>query len=155
MAGAGPQDSEDIDAMFVQTAEGARAGDGTLTLLHLSASTLYFSDRPQRVVGHVTPRHFVDLWSEGENSFAEDPPNAVVAFVDRQEMVDAVVVLRDPRLTGSRLTYSIEILDGDLPPKAGPCTLFIDPASRPLPPRSVTGRYRRSRRRRRPLPLKV
>jgi hypothetical protein len=136
--------------MFVQTAEGARANDGTLTLFRLSASTLYFSDRPQRVVGHVTPRRFVDLWNEGENSFAEAPPNAVVAFVDRQAMVDAVVILRDPRLTGSRLTYSIDILDGDLPPKAGPCTLFIDPTSRPLPPVSVSDRHRRSRRRRRP-----
>jgi hypothetical protein len=143
-----PRESEETEAMFVQTAEEARAGDGTLTLFHVSASTVYFSDRPQRVVGHVTPRHFVDLWSEGENSFAEDPPNAYVAFVDRQKMVDAVVVLRDPRLTGSRLTYSIEILDGDLPPKAGPCTLFIDPVSRPMPPMSVTARHRRSRRRR-------
>jgi hypothetical protein len=144
-ASARPKTGE-IEAMYVQTAEGARATEGTLTLLHLSASTLYFEDRPQRVVGHMTPRHFVDLWTEGENSFAKDPPNAVVAFVDRKEMVDAVVVLRDPRLTGSRLTYSIEILDGDLPPKAGPITLFIDPVSRPLPPMSVAGRHRRSRR---------
>ena len=141
--------------MFVQTAAGARAEAGTLTLLRLSASTLYFSDRPQRVVGHLTPRHFVDLWNEGENSFAAHPPNAVVAFVDRKEVVDAVVVLRNPRLEGSRITYSIDVLDGDLPPKAGPCTLFIDPHDMPLPPRSVAGIHRRRKRRRRAATLKV
>ena len=141
--------------MFVQTAAGARTEAGTLTLMGLSASTLYFSDRPQRVVGHLTPRHFVDLWKEGENSFAEDPPNAVVAFVDRREMVDAVVVLRDPRLEGSRITYSIDVLDGDLPPKAGPCTLFIEPGRMPLPPMSVAGMHRRTRRPRRASPRKV
>jgi hypothetical protein len=41
------------------------------------------SDRPQRVVGHMTTGDFVDLWGgEGDNSFKTDPPNAVLAFVE-------------------------------------------------------------------------
>ena len=40
------------ESMFVQTAEGITSDGTTLTLRGVTASTLYFSDRPQRVVGH-------------------------------------------------------------------------------------------------------
>ena len=68
---------EEIEAMFVQSAPEAAVEGSVLTLHDVSRSTLYFSDRPERVVGHVTSDMFVDLWDEGENSFAENPPNAV------------------------------------------------------------------------------
>ena len=52
---------------------------------------------------------FVELWSKGDNSFEEDPPNAVLAFLEPGDEVpeDAVVVIQDPRLEGGHLTYSI------------------------------------------------
>ena len=136
-----------IKAMFVQTAEAARSDGATLTLLRLSPSTLYFSDGPARVTGHLTARRFLDLWNEGEHSFGKEPPNAVIASVDRQEAIDAVVVLRDPRLEGSRITYSIDVLDGVLPPRSGPCTVFIDPLGVVASPTSVLGMHRRHGRR--------
>jgi hypothetical protein len=143
-----PSSKSEIEAMFVQTAEAARSDGATLTLLRLSPSTLYFSDRPDRVAGHLTARRFVDLWNEGEHSFGNEPPNAVVASVDRKETIDAVVVLSNPRLEGSRITYSIDVLDGDLPPRSGPCTLFIDPLGVAVSPTSVVGMHRRRARRR-------
>ena len=47
---------------------------------------------------------------------------------------DAVVVLREPRLEQDMLTYDVEILDGTLPARYGPCALFIDVFGRPLAP---------------------
>ena len=78
-------DAELIEEMFVQVARGATSADGMLTLSGISPSTLYFSDRPERVVGHMTNAQFVELWAAdtpGENTFASDPPNAVLSFVD-------------------------------------------------------------------------
>jgi hypothetical protein len=140
---------DDIEAMFVQTAEGAEHAGKTLTLRGLGRSTLYFSDRPQRVVGHLTAKQFVDLWAKGDNSFEEDPPNAVLAFLDGNEAdpKDAVVVLREPRIDGNAMTYSIDILEGKIPTSSGACSLFIDPFGRPLSPMSVAGVHRRARRR--------
>ena len=137
------------ESMFVQTAQGIASADGTLTLRGVTPSTLYFSDRPQRVVGHMSTADFVDLWGAGDNSFETDPPNAVLSFLEPGGGVpdDVVVVIKEPRLEDSRLTYSIEVLEGAIPAQAGPVTLFIDPFGRPLSPVSVCGVRRRERRR--------
>ena len=68
---------EDIQALFAQTAREVTSDGDKVTLHGASPATLYFSDRPQRVVGHLTTQKFVEEWGEGENSFADDPPNAV------------------------------------------------------------------------------
>jgi hypothetical protein len=141
---------ETEESMFVQTAQGIESTGDTLTLRGITPSTLYFSDRPQRVVGHMTTVDFVDLWGIGDNSFESDPPNAVLAFLEPGADVpdDVVVVLKEPNLDGGgELTYSIEVLDGTVPEYAGPVTLFIDPFGRPLSPVSVCGVRRRERRR--------
>ena len=65
---------ENEESMFVQTAQGVSSEGGTLTLRGITPSTLYFSDRPQRVVGHMATTDFVDLWGVGDNSFETDPP---------------------------------------------------------------------------------
>ena len=141
---------ETEESMFVQTAQGIESTEETLTLRGITPSTLYFSDRPKRVVGHMATTDFVDLWGIGDNSFESDPPNAVLSFLEPGADVpdDVVVVLKEPNLDGGgELTYSIEVLDGTVPEYAGPVTLFIDPFGRPLSPVSVCGVRRRERRR--------
>ena len=141
---------ETEESMFVQTAQGIDSDGQTLTLRGITPSTLYFSDRPQRVVGHMSTADFVDLWATGDNSFETDPPNAVLAFLEPAADApdDAVVVLKEPNLDGGGdLSYSIEVLEGTVPTHAGPVTLFIDPFGRPLSPVSVCGIRRRERRR--------
>jgi len=141
---------ETEEAMFVQTAQATVSDGGKLTLRGITPSTLYFSDRPKRVTGHMTTVDFVDLWAIGDNSFATDPPNAVLAFLEPGGDVpdDAVVVLKEPNLDGAGdLTYSIDVLEGTVPAQTGPVTLFIDPFGRPLSPISVCGVRRRGRRR--------
>ena len=137
------------ESMFVQTARSVTSSGSTITLHDVTPATLYFSDRPERVVGHMTTADFVDLWGAGTDSFEDDPPNAVLSMVDSRAdaPADAVVVIRDPVLEGGRLSYSIELLEGAVPAASGPVSLFIDPFGRPLSPVSVCGVRRRGRRR--------
>jgi hypothetical protein len=143
------EELEAEQSMFVQTAQGVVSDGDALTLIGVTPSTLYFSDRPQRIVGHMATADFVDLWGEGANSFEKDPPNAVLAFLQPRDDApkDAVVVLHEPLLGNGQLTYGIERLEGDIPAQSGPVTLFIDPFGRPLSPISVCGIRRRERRR--------
>ena len=140
---------EDMEALFVQTGAGMTCDGDTLTLKGLSPSTLYFADRPQREVGHMSSRQFVADWGQGDNSFAQNPPNAVLSFADAGDRPpeDAVVVIQDPHLDGDALSYRIKVLDGTVPNATGPCALFIDPLGRPLSPVSIAGMHRRQRRR--------
>jgi hypothetical protein len=142
---------EENQAMFVQTAREVSSDGSVLTLHGIAPSTLYFSDRPKRVVGHLSAAQFVDLWDEGDNSFADDPPNGVLAFLEPGDEVPehAVVVLKDPSLDGGALSYAIDVLEGPIPAQVGAATLFIDPLGRPLSPMSVAGVHRRVRRRER------
>jgi len=140
---------ENEESMFVQTAQAVDIGDHTLVLKGVTPTTLYFSDRPERVVGHIGTGDFIDLWGAGENSFETDPPNAVLAFLEPGGEVpdDIVVVLKAPVLDGTDLSYTIDVIEGTAPANAGPATLFIDPFGRPLSATSVAGVRRRGRRR--------
>ena len=143
------QNVDSIEALFVQSAHGLTTSNGSVTFHGLAHATLFFSDRPQRVVGHLSSRKFVDQWGEGEDSFAEDPPNAVLSFLEDGDTVpeEVTMTISDPHLDGDTLTYTVDILDGMLPTSSGPCSLFIDPVGRPLSPMSVAGVRRRQRRR--------
>jgi len=142
---------EEMAAMFVQSAYEMTYDGERMTLHGLSPATLFFSDRPEHVVGHLTTRQFVELWAEGEDSFADDPPNAVLSFLDDdvELLEDAVFVLQDPALEGESITYRIAVLEGRMPDHSRACTLFIDPIGVPLSAASVAGVRRRSRRRER------
>jgi hypothetical protein len=143
------QQLEDMEALFVQTAARMTSDGTNIVLEGLSPSTLYFADRPQREVGHMSTSQFVELWEEGDNSFAENPPNAVLSFAEPGDRLpeDAVVVIQSPSLDGDVLSYNITVLDGTVPSATGPCALFIDPFGRPLSPVSAAGMHRRERRR--------
>jgi hypothetical protein len=141
---------EDIEALFVQTA-GRLSSDGQslITLQAVSPSTIYFADRPKREVGHMSTSRFVDLWGDGDNSFATDPPNAVLSFAEPADRTpeEVVVTIRNPHADGDSLTYQVNVLDGKLPASTGPCAPFIDPFGRPLSRASAAGMHRRGRRR--------
>jgi hypothetical protein len=137
-----------IEVLYVQTAHSMSAENGSITLHRLAPSTLFFSDRPDRVTGHIRTTEFVDTWDKGDDSFASTPPNAVLSIFQPDEVLDVVVVLTDPQLSSDTLTYNVEVLDGELPATGGECALFIDTIGRPLSPVSLAGMNRRARRRR-------
>jgi len=139
---------ERIDALFVQSATSFTSAPGTITLHGLADSTVYFADRPRREIGHIASLLFVELWSEDASNLAADPPNAVLSFLDENGDApeDVVLVLREPRLTGRTISYRVEILEGSLPRRFGPCALFIDMFARPLAPAVRPGRPHRKRK---------
>ncbi len=140
-------EADEIEALFVQTSHGMSFENGKLTLHALAPTTLFFSDRPDRVTGHVTSQEFVDSWDQGPDSFESNPPNAVLSIFHPDMVSDIVVELMDPVLTGSQLTYTVDILDGEMPASGGPSALFIDVIGRPASPVSAAGMHRRDRRR--------
>src|SRR6185503_4263318 len=64
-----------VQILFVQTARGAPLANGKLTLMGVSPTTVFFSDRQNRIAGHMATPEIVPLWSEGSDSFLKDPPN--------------------------------------------------------------------------------
>jgi hypothetical protein len=141
--------SERPQFLFVQNAEGVTYADGVLTLTGVSPITTLFSDRPDRIAGHMKTASFVPFWDEGADSFASDPPNATLSVLEGGEMGDVVVELSSPRLDGRDLSYKIKVLEGEPPAKAGAASLFIDIIGMPLTPVSFAGADRRMWRRRR------
>lgn len=140
-------EADEIEALFVQTAHDVSFDAGRLTLHTLAPTTLFFSDRPDRVTGHITSQEFVDAWDKGDDSFASNPPNAVLSIFHPAGVSDVVVELTNPDLAGGNISYEVIILDGEMPAEGGPSALFIDTVGRPLSPVSVGGMHRRDRRR--------
>ena len=142
-------DKKKVEYLYVQTAHAVTFQGNKMTLHGVSPTTLFFSDRPERIAGHGTTEELVQEWTEGEDSFAKDPPNATLSILesDDDEIENVVVVLRNPQLKGSQLTYTIEVLDGKVPAHGGANALFIDIIGRPLTPLSYAGTARRVARR--------
>ena len=89
------------------------------------------------------------LVSEGENSFADNPPNAAVSIVGAKGEITAVVVTlrKRPEVSGNDMIFPIKVLEGELPKAGETVIMFIDPVGRPMSPGSVAGVHRRHRRR--------
>jgi hypothetical protein len=138
---------ETVQMLFVQSADGVRIADGKLTLVGVGTNTIFFSDRPARVAGHMTTEEFVPFWSEGTDSFSKDPPNATLSIFGEGEPTNVVVTISNPVLDGDDLTYDIAILEGTPPPEGGESSLFIDIIGMPLTPLSYAGVARRTTRR--------
>ncbi|PJN94185.1 hypothetical protein CNY89_16005 [Amaricoccus sp. HAR-UPW-R2A-40] len=139
----------EADFLFVQTARGMSydAAAKTLTLKGVSPVTLFFSDRPERIAGNMTTAKFVPFWSEGKNSFLQDPPNADLSIIEGGELRQTVVVLRDPQLDGEDLRYTVEIVEGEMPQTGAEVSVFIDVIGMPATPLSYAGVARRGYRR--------
>jgi hypothetical protein len=116
--------------LFVQTAKNVTYKDGVLTLNDASPVTVFFSDRPTRIVGHVRNDLFFREWAAGHNSFKTDPPNAVLSvFSEKARPTGTVLVLKNPRTEGNALAYDVRAIEGNLPPMGVEGTLFIDGSS--------------------------
>ncbi len=142
-------DEDACDMLFVQDAK-AMVFDGTrLTLKDANPNIIFFCDRPVRTAGHMTRDAFMKLVSEGEDSFAVNPPNAAISiFGASNDITEVVVTLpKRPVSSGDDLIFTIKVLDGKLPAEGGAVVMFIDPIGRPLSPTSAAGVHRRHRRR--------
>jgi hypothetical protein len=142
-------DEEACDMLFVQNAK-AMAFDGNrLTLKGADPNIIFFCDRPVRTAGHMTREAFMKLVTEGEDSFAVNPPNAAVSIFGEGTDIGQVVatLIERPVEQGDDMIFKIKVLEGNFPSKGGAVVMFIDPIGRPLSPVSVAGVHRRHRRR--------
>src|SRR6202048_5447059 len=114
-----------------------------LTLAVVTPNSILFADRPVRAAGHILTAHLIADWgasTPGNDSFVKDPPNATVSVFSKDGSVkDAVVVLKNPKLEGDKLTFNVQTLEGDLTGGDGAAAGFIDIIGRPVPPVSVSG----------------
>jgi hypothetical protein len=139
------------DFLFVQSASSMRydKATGKLTLKGISPVTIFFTDRPERIAGNMATSRFVPFWSEGKDSFAKDNPNANLSILAADKAVaDVVIELSKPSLHGDDLSYTVKILEGEMPATGGAVSLFIDIIGMPLTPLSYAGVARRTAYRR-------
>ncbi len=123
-------DDADIELLFVQTSEGLEidAEAGTFRLVEVSPHTLYFSDRPNRLAGHITMDDYLKEWTDAPDDFDDDPPNATLSVYEpgRSESSLVVVEILNPVIDGDDLIYDYRLIDGVMPEGGGMSALFID-----------------------------
>jgi hypothetical protein len=75
-------------------------------------------------------RQLLEGWGKEGEGFAKDPPNATISVFKKGDtsVHDAVLVLKAPKLDGDRLTFAVQVLEGDLAGVDGPAAVFIDTA---------------------------
>ncbi|WP_414653794.1 hypothetical protein [Hyphomicrobium sp.] len=144
----GQAKTEIVPSLIVINANGVTLQGQKLTLIGVSPNSIVFADRPVRAAGHDTTAHLIEDWNSGHDNFAQDPPNATVSGFskDGASIRDAVVVLKSPKLEGDKLTFDVDVLEGDLAGADGAAAVFIDIIGRPLTPRSFAGAARRGYR---------
>jgi hypothetical protein len=136
---------EIVPSLFVFNSRGATLQGDTLTLSGVSPSAIIFADRPVRSAGHQPTADVISEWGSGDDSFAKNPPNATVSVFSKDGSVkDAVVVLKNPKLEGDKLSFNVQTLEGDLAGGDGAAAIFIDIIGRPFTPMSFAGVARRS-----------
>jgi hypothetical protein len=121
--------------LFVQTAGSFTFADGVLTLKDVAPMTVFFTDRPKRLTGHIGNEGFVKGWGQGQNSFKSDPPNAALSTLGTGgRPSQAVVVLTNPSVDGKAISYQAKVMEGNLSAQGSESTLFIDGADSPCNP---------------------
>ena len=116
-----------VPSLIVMNAQGASLQGETLTLNGVAPSTIVFADRPVRAAGHMLTAHLLEGWGRR----AKGSPR--IHLMPRSPSLDAtvhdaVVVLKTPKLVGDRLTFAVQVLEGDLAGADEPASVFIDTA---------------------------
>src|SRR3989441_10606985 len=136
---------EIVPSLFVLNSRAATLQGETLVLTGIAPNSIIFADRPVRSAGHQPTPDVIAEWGSGDDSFAKNPPNATLSVFGKDGAVkDAVVVLKNPRLEGDKLTFNVQTLEGDIAGADGGAALFIDIIGRPFTPMSFAGVARRS-----------
>jgi hypothetical protein len=113
--------------LFVHTAEEAQVTNNTTIVMPVTRDIFAFTDRPYRKHAYITGDQFASLWAKaGSNSFKADPPNAVLTWVEGEDVKEAEVVITGASIDGNSITYtrkySATIPDGTLES----VSLFVD-----------------------------
>jgi len=124
--------SEKVQLMFVQIADDVKVdpAKSTFRLVKVNQQTLYFSDRPERIAGHMNMAAYLKEWTSkaGKDNFGGDPPNAVLSVYEPGQPNNtlAAVKITNPVVNGADLIYSYKLIEGKMPTGGGATSLFID-----------------------------
>ena len=119
-------DEADVSWLYVVNATGG-SFDGTTITLHDVPPALMFSDRPNRIYGHMTLSELLPMVKDGPDSFVVNPPNAVLSTFREGELpTEATVTMFDAGIDGASLSFTVKVLDGSIPATFGPASLFVD-----------------------------
>jgi hypothetical protein len=95
--------------MFVQIADDVKVDMAakTFRLVNVNQQTLYFTDRPIRIAGHIKMADYLKEWTAkaGKDNFGADPPNAVLSIYEsgQADNTTAVVEITHPKIDGADL----------------------------------------------------
>jgi hypothetical protein len=94
--------------LFVHTADEAQVTNNTTIVMPVTRDVFAFTDRPYRKHAYMTGEQFASLWAEADSaSFKADPANAVLTWVDGEDVKEAEVVITSASFDGNSITYTI------------------------------------------------
>jgi hypothetical protein len=93
--------------LFVHTADEAQVINTTTIVMPVTRDIFAFTDRPYRKHGYMTGEQFASLWAKaGSDGFKTDPPNAVLTWVDGEDVKEAELVITGASFDGDSITYT-------------------------------------------------
>ena len=126
------EDAKPAEWLFVHTAQTAEMTSDTTLVMPVTRDIFAFTDRPNRMHAYMNAHEYVSLWDEGEgDTFKADPPNAVLTWVDGDEMKEAEVLIIGAETVshGRGIAYQVKLEAGQAPAgKVGSASLFVDDA---------------------------
>ena len=85
------------------------ANQYTLTLNDVGSHTVYFTDRPNRIVGQISHQDYLKSWNSGKNSMKNDAPNALLTGIVKNghQPYNMIFMLSKPSYNANKtiLTY--------------------------------------------------
>ena len=114
----------DTNWLFLLDAKSVTTDGHSVTFAGVDAQTLAFSDHPKRLAHHMTTADFAGLW--GKAAFGDDPPNAGVSATIDGHLVNAVIELTKPSLSGDKLSFEMKLVEGKVPEGGTDVVLFVD-----------------------------
>jgi hypothetical protein len=118
-------DSKESSYLFVISGTSGSLNADTLTLNGIPNVT-YFSDRPNRIAGHLSLSEFIEMWDKGSDSFKADPPNATLSVLKKDGAKNIVVELISVEQKSGSVVFKVAGLEGNVTESFEASSLFID-----------------------------
>ena len=124
------EDAKPAEWLFVHTAQTAEMTSSTTLVMPVTRDIFAFTDRPNRMHAYMNAHEYVSLWDEGEgDTFKANPPNAVLTWVDGDEMKEAELLILSAETVshGREIAYEVKLEAGQAPAgQVGSASLFVD-----------------------------
>ena len=118
-------DSKNTGYLFVISGTSGSLKGDTLTLNGVP-NVIYFSDRPNRIAGHLSLLEFIEMWDKGVDSFKADPPNATLSVLTKDGAKNVVVELMSVEQKRGSVVFKVVVPDGRLPVSFEASSLYMD-----------------------------